>query len=191
VDAYFWGDARTFYVIAFPIAVLVSVARLRGISLAFPESATLTTQLALWGGALHRAAAGLRWRSPRGVAAGLAALTAAFVLGRPIASLALANSGNMLREHGDLMPTGSSSQTVTYAVAHVQLAWSAGLEQGYGAAWQDLAEVALDERDASQAALYLARAAQEGQRDALVLRDDDRLSRLAIAQASPNLHAPH
>jgi O-antigen ligase len=191
VDAYFWGDARTFYVIAFPIAVLVSVARLRGISLAFPESATLTTQLARWGGALRRAAAGLRWRSPRGVAAGLAALTAAFVLGRPIASLALANSGNMLREHGDLMPTGSSSQTVTYAVAHVQLAWSAGLEQGYGAAWQDLAEVALDERDASQAALYLARAAQEGQRDALVLRDDDRLSRLAIAQASPNLHAPH
>ncbi|HEY8743233.1 MAG TPA: hypothetical protein VIU62_09050, partial [Chloroflexota bacterium] len=125
------------------------------------------------------------------VAASLTSTLLLVLAVRPIASLSLANAGNVLREHGELMPTGSPWQTLTLTLAQQQLQWSVGLESSYGAAWQDLAEVALDERNMSQASLYLARAGYEGQRDALVLRDDDRLSRLAIAQASPALRVTH
>ncbi|MGI8914353.1 MAG: O-antigen ligase family protein [Chloroflexota bacterium] len=191
VDAYFWGDARTFYVVALPIAVLLSVARLQGVSLAFPANAALTARLARCGRLLRKPASGGTWHAPRTAVLAAAAAIVLVLAARPIVSLALANSGNLLREHGELMATGSPVQTLTFAIAHRQLEWSTGLESGYGTAWQDLAEVSLDERNTSQAALYLARAGWEGQRDALVLRDDDRLSRLAIAQASPAVHAVH
>jgi hypothetical protein len=190
VDAYFWGDARTFYVIALPIAVLIRVAQLHGVSLAFADHA-LADRLLRWGGRLRRATTGGGLRSPaRWALAAGAAVILAFTA-RPILSLALTNSGNVLREHGELMETGSPVQTLTYTLAQHQLEWSTGLESNYGVAWQDLAEVSLDERNPSQAAFYLARAGWEGQRDALVLRDDDRLSRLAIAQAAPDLHIVH
>lgn len=190
VDAYFWGDARTFYVIALPIAVLVRVAQLHGVSLAFANHA-LADRLVRWGGRLRRAATGGGLRSPaRWALMAGAAVTLAFTA-RPIVSLALTNSGNLLREHGELMETGSPMQTLTYTLAQHQLEWSTELESNYGVAWQDLAEVSLDERNPSRAAFYLARAGWEGQRDTLVLRDDDRLSRLAIAQAAPDLHIVH
>ena len=191
VDAYFWGDARTFYVIGIPFAVILSVARLRSVSLAFSADSGPLLRLARWRPAVLSVLAPPWQHSP--LAPGLAATVALLLVlaARPILSLTLANSGNLLREHGEMMPTGSPWQTLTFTLAGQQLQWSTALEQGYGTAWQDRAEVALDERNPSQAAIYLARAGQEGQRDALVLRDDDRLSRLAIAQASPALHGAH
>lgn len=191
VDAYFWGDARTFFVIGIPFAVILSVAHLRGVSLAFSTDSGLLAHLVGWRPALRAALVTPCRRSP--LAPALAASMALLLVlaARPILSLALANSGNLFREHGEIMPTGSPWQTLTFTLAGQQLLWSAGLEHGYGTAWQDLAEVALDERNPSQAAIYLAQAGQEGQHDALVLRDDSRLSRLAIAQASPTLHGAH
>ncbi len=191
VDAYFWGDARTFYVVAVPLGVLLSVARLRGASLAFTANPTAVARLDVWATALRQTWTSDGRRPGYPVAMGAAATLLLVFAARPIASLSLANSGNLLREHGELMATGSPLQTLTLTLAQQQLQWSTGLESSYGAAWQDLAEVALDERNTSHASLYLARAGQEGQHDALVLRDDDRLSRLAIAQASPALRVTH
>lgn len=191
VDAYFWGDARTFYVIAIPFAVVLSVARLRSVSLAFSADGFPLARLAGWRPVLQPALA-TPWRcSPLAPALSASVALLLVLAARPLLSLTLANSGNLLREHGEVMPTGSPWQLLTFTLAGQQLQWSAALEHGYGTAWQDLAEVALDERNPSQAAIYLARAGQDGQHDALVLRDDERLSRLAIAQASPTLHGVH
>lgn len=189
VDAYFWGDPRTFYVVAIPLAVLFSIARLQRVSLAFPDSPHLAARLAGWREAAYDRLDALG--RPRATLAGIAALTLLLIGLRPLASLTLMNTGNVLREHGELMPTGSTTQAITLALAAVQLHWSANLEPRYGAAWQDLADVYLDERDTAAASLYLARAAREGQNDALVQRDDDRLSRLAVALAGGNPRAAH
>jgi hypothetical protein len=191
VDAYFWGDARTFYVIGIPFAVILSVARLCGVSLAFSAERGPFAWLAGWKPALRPVLVQPWQRSPLAPALSATVALLLVLAARPLLSLTLANSGNLLREHGEVMPTGSPWQTLAYTLAGQQLRWSTALEHGYGTAWQDRAEVALDERNPSQAAIFLARASQEGQHDALVLRDDNRLSRLAIAQASPTLHVPH
>ena len=186
VDAYFWGDPRTFYVVALPPAVLLGVARLAGVDVAFPAAPAL-------GRALRRLAAVPRAgrRSWAALPAGLLALGLLAAAGRPLASLALTNGGNLLRQHGEALPSGAALQGWFYTLAGNQLQAAGLLDGRNGAAWQDLAEVYLDEGDASKASLYLEVASAEGQRDALLARDDRRLSDLALAQANPSQRLLH
>jgi tetratricopeptide (TPR) repeat protein len=129
-------------------------------------------------------------------AAWLPAATLAFALlvsagGPPLASLALTNLGNVLRGHGEALPAGSPLQDWLYGAAQRDFQLAGRLDLNNGTAWQDLAEVYLDEGDAAAASICLDLAADEGQRDALAARDADRLELLAIAQADAGARWSH
>jgi hypothetical protein len=115
----------------------------------------------------------------------------ALLAGRPVLSLALTNSGNLARERAETMPTGAALEPLGLAAAQVQLRLAASLYGQNGVAWQDLAEVYIDQQDIPDAAVALDRASGDGARDALVARDDARLSQLALAQASPSQRSFH
>lgn len=188
VDAYFWGDPRTFYVIGLPIAALLALCRLAGVSLAFPAVVAPPALAARWAQAF--AVYRRQGRAARlGGAAALALVVA--LAGRPVLSLALTNSGNLARERAESMSVGAPLEPLGLAAAQLQLQLAAGIFGRNGVAWQDLAEVYIDEQDIPDAATALDRASAAGARDALIARDDRRLSQLAIAQASPSQRSFH
>jgi len=191
VDAYFWGDARTFYVVFVPLAVFLAVWRLSGQGRLFPENLRLPP----W-----------RWQWPRGhaVAAGatpgaaallgIGAMLVALLVGLgvpPLTSLALTNSGNVLRSHGELLPAGAPLQAWFYRAAQWSFQRAGLIDIKNGIVWQDLADVYLDEGDTTDASLCLELASKEGEQDTLIARDTNRLDMLAIARAGTGTRVTH